>query len=48
MPSMAGETSIVIDHNCQFRPCERRGIVGNLADLDFDAERERFKALKLA
>lgn len=36
MPCTAGETTIVIDHNGRFRACEMRGIVGNLADFDFD------------
>jgi MoaA/NifB/PqqE/SkfB family radical SAM enzyme len=36
MPCTAGETSIVIDHNGAFRACELRGIVGRLADHDFD------------
>jgi Fe-coproporphyrin III synthase len=36
MPCTAGETSIVIDHNGRFRACEMRGIVGDLADFDFD------------
>jgi hypothetical protein len=35
----AGETSIVIDHNGRFRACEMRGIVGDLADFDFDVRR---------
>ena len=39
MPCTAGETSIVIDHNGRFRACELRGIVGNLADFDFDVRR---------
>jgi hypothetical protein len=39
MPCTAGETSIVIDHNGRFRACEMRGIVGNLADFDFDVRR---------
>ena len=39
MPCTAGETSIVIDHNGRFRACEMRGIVGNLADFDFDIRR---------
>ena len=36
MPCTAGETSIMIDHNGRFRACEMRGIVGDLADFDFD------------
>jgi Fe-coproporphyrin III synthase len=39
MPCTAGETSIVIDHNGRFRACEMRGIVGNLADFDYDVRR---------
>lgn len=39
MPCTAGETTIVIDHNGRFRACEMRGIVGNLADFDFDIPR---------
>ena len=39
MPCTAGETSIVIDHNGRFRACEMRGIVGDLADFDFDVRR---------
>jgi MoaA/NifB/PqqE/SkfB family radical SAM enzyme len=39
MPCTAGQTSIVIDHNGRFRACEMRGIVGNLADFDFDVRR---------
>ena len=39
MPCTAGETSIVIDHNGQFRACEMRDIVGSLADFDFDVQR---------
>ncbi len=39
MPCTAGETSIVIDHNGRFRACEMRGIVGSLADFDFDVQR---------
>jgi MoaA/NifB/PqqE/SkfB family radical SAM enzyme len=39
MPCTAGETSIVIDHNGRFRACEIRGIVGDLADFDFDVRR---------
>jgi MoaA/NifB/PqqE/SkfB family radical SAM enzyme len=39
MPCTVGETSIVIDHNGRFRACEMRGIVGDLADFDFDVRR---------
>jgi MoaA/NifB/PqqE/SkfB family radical SAM enzyme len=39
MPCTAGESSIVIDHNGRFRACEMRGIIGNLADFDFDIRR---------
>ncbi|MCC6345170.1 MAG: radical SAM protein [Bryobacterales bacterium] len=39
MPCTAGETTIVIDHNGRFRACEMRGVVGNLADFDFDIPR---------
>jgi Fe-coproporphyrin III synthase len=39
MPCTAGETSIVIDHNGRFRACEMRGIVGDLAEFDFDVRR---------
>ncbi len=39
MACTAGETSIVIDHNGRFRACEMRGIVGNLADFDYDVRR---------
>jgi MoaA/NifB/PqqE/SkfB family radical SAM enzyme len=39
MPCTAGETSIVIDHNGRFRACEMRGIVGDLADFDYDVGR---------
>ena len=38
MPCTAGETSIVIDHNGAFRACEMRGIVGSLADHDYDVQ----------
>ncbi|HBY64375.1 MAG TPA: hypothetical protein DEH78_31525 [Solibacterales bacterium] len=36
MPCTAGETSIVVDHNGAFRACEMRGVVGRLADFDYD------------
>jgi MoaA/NifB/PqqE/SkfB family radical SAM enzyme len=36
MPCTAGETAMVIDHNGAFRACELRGIVGRLADHEFD------------
>jgi MoaA/NifB/PqqE/SkfB family radical SAM enzyme len=36
MPCTAGQTSLVIDHNGAFRACEMRGIVGSLANMDFD------------
>ena len=36
MPCTAGATSIVIDHNGRFRACEMRGIVGDLAEFDYD------------
>ena len=36
MPCTAGETTLVVDHNGAFRACELRGIVGRLADYDFD------------
>lgn len=39
MPCTAGETSIVIDHNGRFRACEMRGIIGDLAEFDFDVRR---------
>ena len=29
----------MIDHNGRFRACEMRGIVGNLADFDYDVSR---------
>jgi MoaA/NifB/PqqE/SkfB family radical SAM enzyme len=38
MPCTAGETSIVIDHNGAFRACEMRGIVGSLADHNYDVQ----------
>lgn len=39
MKCTAGETTIVVDHNGRFRACEMRGIVGNLAEHDFDVTR---------
>ena len=36
MPCTAGQTSIVVDHNGRFRACELRGIVGDLADFNYN------------
>jgi MoaA/NifB/PqqE/SkfB family radical SAM enzyme len=36
MACTAGETSLVIDHNGDFRACELRGVLGNLRDFGFD------------
>jgi MoaA/NifB/PqqE/SkfB family radical SAM enzyme len=36
MPCTAGETSLVVDHNGDFRACELRGVVSNLRDYGFD------------
>ncbi|HZT31985.1 MAG TPA: radical SAM protein [Bryobacteraceae bacterium] len=39
MPCTAGQTSLVVDHNGRFRACEMRGILGDLAEFDFDLRR---------
>ncbi len=36
MACAAGETSLVVDHNGKFRACELRGVVGDLADHQYD------------
>ena len=36
MPCTAGETALVLDHNGKFRACEMRGIVGDIANFDYD------------
>jgi|SoiMethySBSTD1v2_1073268.scaffolds.fasta_scaffold154624_3 MoaA/NifB/PqqE/SkfB family radical SAM enzyme len=36
MPCTAGETALVVDHNGKFRACELRGIVGDLANFNYD------------
>ncbi|MFQ5723231.1 MAG: radical SAM protein [Terriglobia bacterium] len=36
MPCTAGLTSMVIDHNGEFRACEIRPAIGRLQDFDFD------------
>ncbi len=36
MPCTAGDTSLVVDHNGAFRACEMRGVLGRLADFNFD------------
>jgi len=39
MPCTAGNTTLVIDHNGNFRACELRSVLGNLAEFDFDLSR---------
>ncbi len=39
MRCTAGETSVVIDHNGEFRACELRAPLGRLHDFDFDLRR---------
>jgi MoaA/NifB/PqqE/SkfB family radical SAM enzyme len=36
MPCTAGQTTMVIDHNGEFRACEMRRAVGRLQDFDFN------------
>jgi MoaA/NifB/PqqE/SkfB family radical SAM enzyme len=36
MACTAGQTSLVVDHNGRFRACELRGILGDLADYEYD------------
>ncbi len=36
MPCTAGQTSMVIDHDGGFRACEMRGVLGSLANHDFN------------
>ncbi len=38
MPCTAGETTLVIDHDGQFRSCEMRPPIGHLRDYDFDTQ----------
>jgi hypothetical protein len=36
MSCTAGQTTLVVDHNGDFRACELRGVLGNLRDYGFD------------
>jgi hypothetical protein len=36
MRCTAGETTLVVDHNGDFRACELRGVLGNLREFGFD------------
>lgn len=36
MNCVAGKTTIVLDHNGDFRACEMRPAIGNIADYDYD------------
>lgn len=37
MACTAGQSTMVVDHNGKFRACEMRGVVGDLAEFDYDA-----------
>ena len=42
MKCTAGETTIVFDHNGDFRACEMRDPIGNMRDYDYDMQKALF------